>query len=82
VGHWEGDTLVIVASDFVAGSWFDRSGNFHSDALKVTERYSAMGPNAINYQATIEDPNATVCYEHDGRYDRRTGPGQQGYRRR
>jgi hypothetical protein len=57
IGHWEGDTLVIVATDFVPGSWFDRAGNHHTDALKVTERYTANGPNVINYEATIEDPN-------------------------
>ena len=56
VGKWEGDTLVITASNFTDATWFDRSGNFHSDALKVTERYSPLGPNAIQYEATIEDP--------------------------
>ena len=55
-GKWEGDTLVITASNFTDATWFDRSGNFHSDALKVTERYSPLGPNAIQYEATIEDP--------------------------
>jgi hypothetical protein len=56
VGHWEGDTLVVEASDFTDATWFDRSGNFHSDALKVHERYTPMGQNAIRYEATIEDP--------------------------
>jgi hypothetical protein len=56
VGHWEGDTLVTEVSDFTDATWFDRSGNFHSDALKVRERYTPMGPNAIRYEATIEDP--------------------------
>ncbi|HWF12081.1 MAG TPA: hypothetical protein VG297_26620 [Bryobacteraceae bacterium] len=56
VGHWEGDTLVVEVSDFMDGTWFDRSGNFHSDALKVHERYTPMGQNAIRYEATIEDP--------------------------
>ncbi len=37
-------------------SWFDRSGNFHSDALRVVERYTPAGPNVINYEAVIEDP--------------------------
>jgi hypothetical protein len=56
VGHWEGDTLVVEVSDFLDGTWFDRSGNFHSDALKVHERYTPMGVNAIRYEATIDDP--------------------------
>ena len=37
-------------------TWFDRSGNYHSDALKVTERYSAIDANTLQYEATIEDP--------------------------
>ena len=37
-------------------SWFDRAGNHHSEALKVTERYTMTGPDHIQYEATIEDP--------------------------
>ncbi len=55
-GPWEGDTLVIEVTGFNDQSWFDRAGNFHSDALKVTERYTPMGEN-LQYEATIEDPN-------------------------
>jgi hypothetical protein len=56
VGHWDGDTLVVDVSDFTDATWFDRSGNFHSDALHVTERYTPRGHDAIRYEATIEDP--------------------------
>lgn len=56
VGHWEGDTLVVDVSDFTDATWFDRSGNFHSDALHVVERYTPMGRDVIRYEATIEDP--------------------------
>jgi hypothetical protein len=56
VGHWEGDTLVVVVTNFTDATWFDRSGNFHSDALKVTERYTPISKDAIRYEATIEDP--------------------------
>jgi hypothetical protein len=56
VGHWEGNTLVVEVTGLNDQSWFDRSGNFHSDALRVVERYTPMGPNAINYEALIEDP--------------------------
>ena len=55
VGHWDGDTLVIVVTDFNDKTWFDRAGNFHSDALHVTERYTPAGPDLIQYEATIED---------------------------
>jgi len=57
VGRWEGDTLVIEASGFNDSTWFDRAGNFHSEALKVVERYTRTGPDVISYEATMEDPN-------------------------
>jgi len=56
VGKWEGDTLVVDVTDFTDATWFDRSGDFHSDALHVVERYTPMGKDAIRYEATIEDP--------------------------
>jgi hypothetical protein len=56
VGKWDGDTLVIEATGFNGQTWLDRSGNHHSDQLKVTERYTMKGPDHIWYEATIEDP--------------------------
>ena len=56
VAKWEGDTLVVDVSRFTAQTWFDRAGNFHSDALHVVERYTPIGRDAFNYEATIEDP--------------------------
>jgi hypothetical protein len=56
-GHWEGDTLVADVTDFNDQTWFDRAGNFHSDALHVVERYSLKDRDHMNYEATIEDPN-------------------------
>ncbi len=57
VGKWEGDTLVIDVTGMNDQSWFDRSGNFHSEKLHVVERYTRTGPDVIMYEATIEDPN-------------------------
>jgi hypothetical protein len=56
VGHWEGDTLVVDAKGFNDSSWFDRAGNFHSDALHVVERYTRTSPDVVSYEATIDDP--------------------------
>ena len=56
VGHWDGETLAIDVTDQMEDTWFDRAGNHHSDALKVTERYSAIDDNTLQYEATIEDP--------------------------
>jgi hypothetical protein len=55
VGRWDGDTLVVDVVGFNDQTWFDRAGNFHSDALHVTERYTPAGPDTIAYEATIED---------------------------
>jgi hypothetical protein len=56
VGRWEGDTLVVEVDHFNGKNWFDRAGNHHSDAMKLTERYSPISPDAIRYEATITDP--------------------------
>ena len=55
-GHWEGDTLVVEVIGQGDQTWFDRSGTHHSNQLKVVERFTMMGPNHIQYEATITDP--------------------------
>ena len=55
-GRWEGDTLVVDVKGFNGHTWFDRAGNFHSDALHVIERWTPSGPNHLLYEATIDDP--------------------------
>ena len=57
VGRWEGDTLVVDVTDFNGKNWFDRAGNFHSEALRLEERFTPISPDAIQYEVTIEDPN-------------------------
>lgn len=56
LGQFEGDTLVINVSDQYDLTWFDTSGNHHSENMKVTERFTHLGPNTLQYEATIEDP--------------------------
>jgi hypothetical protein len=55
-GHWEGDTLVVDVIDFNDQTWFDRAGNFHSEALHVVERYTPISRDVMTYEVTIEDP--------------------------
>jgi hypothetical protein len=55
IGRWEGDTLVVEVTNQLDRTWFDRAGNFHSDALRVVERYTPMTPYHLMYEATIED---------------------------
>ena len=55
-GHWEGDSLVVDVTSLNDQTWFDRAGNWHSDQLHVIERYTRIGPDALQYEATIDDP--------------------------
>jgi hypothetical protein len=55
-GRWEGDTLVVDVTGFNDQTWFDRAGNFHSEALHVVERFTPVSADVLDYQATIEDP--------------------------
>jgi len=53
---WEGDTLVIETTGQNDQTWLDRAGNFHSEALRVVERFTPTSPHTLRYEATIEDP--------------------------
>lgn len=55
--RWEGDTLVVDVIHFNNESWFDHAGNFHSEALHLVERLTLAGPDHINYEVVVEDPN-------------------------
>ena len=55
-GRWEGDTLVVDVQSLHEETWFDRAGNYHSAQLQVTERYSAIDENTLQYEATMTDP--------------------------
>jgi len=55
-GRWDGDSLVVDVSDFNDQTWFDASGDHHSDKLHVVERYTRTGPDTLRYEAAIEDP--------------------------
>lgn len=57
VGHWEGDTLVVNVSDMNDRTWLSRSGDFHSDAMTLVERFTPITPDAIRYEVTVTDPN-------------------------
>jgi hypothetical protein len=55
-GRWEGDTLVVDVTAFNGESWFDRAGNYQTSSLHVVERYTPLGRDVLQYEATIEDP--------------------------
>lgn len=53
-GHWEGNTLVVDSTGF------NGKAPFHgSDAnLHLTERFTRVGPDTLQYQFTVDDPTA------------------------
>ncbi len=56
VARWDGDTLVVDVTSFNDKTWLIGAGTFHSDAMHITEKYTRVSKDRINYQATIEDP--------------------------
>lgn len=54
-GRWEGDTLVVDVRNYNDRTWFDRAGNFHSEAMTLVERYTPVDADTIAYEATITD---------------------------
>jgi hypothetical protein len=56
-GRWDGETLVVDVTAQHDDTWLDRSGNYHSNALHVVERYTLRSPDVLLYEATLEDPN-------------------------
>jgi hypothetical protein len=59
IGHWEGDTLVLDSIGFTDATWLARGGFFHSDQMRVVERFTRQG-NEVRYEVTVEDPEVLV----------------------
>jgi hypothetical protein len=59
VGHWDNDTLVLESVAFNDQTWLARGGFFHSDQMRVIERFTRQG-NEILYEVTVEDPEVLV----------------------
>ena len=50
-GRWDGDTLVVETTHFNGGASFQGS----SRNMTLTERYTRIGPNTLEYQFTVDD---------------------------
>jgi hypothetical protein len=73
--RWEGDTLVIETSGFRDVTFLDDSGLPHSDALKLTERYSlGKDGRTFSLRMTIDDPKTfTQSWTAAARFQKRPG---------
>jgi hypothetical protein len=66
-GHWEGDTLVVETTNFTDrvaigsnGAGYPGDPGYHSEALRVVERFTRTSENTLDYRATVEDPQTWV----------------------
>ena len=57
-GHWDGDTLVVESDAFVERFWFSNGGLPHTEALRLTERFSRPDFNTLRYEVLVNDPGA------------------------
>ena len=56
VGHWDGNTLVVDTTNMNEYAWYDQRGNFHSNDLHLTERWTIVDANTIELTLTNSDP--------------------------
>jgi hypothetical protein len=53
-GHYEGDTLVIESQNFTNRT--SVGGGPHSEKLRMTERFTRIDPEMVDYEIRIDDP--------------------------
>ena len=71
-GHWEGHTLVVETANNRDGTWFDKHGTFHSEAMRVIERFTMVSQDTMYYEVTIIDPTVfTQTWKIAQTFDRR-----------
>jgi len=66
VGRWEGDTFVVDVNNFTDDTWIWAEGrvSFHSDAMRVVERYRRVDADTLVIDATVEDPKVLTAAWH------------------
>ncbi len=55
-GRWEGNTLVIDVTNNNDLPRLSVIGDFHSDEMRATERWTFVDKNTLQYRVTIDDP--------------------------
>ena len=52
-GRWEGDSLVVETTNYSAETRY----NGASEALRLVERFTRVGPDTIQHEVTLDDPS-------------------------
>jgi hypothetical protein len=55
-GRWEGNTLVIDVANNNDSPRMTVIGDFHSDQMRATERWTFVDKDTLDYKVTIDDP--------------------------
>jgi hypothetical protein len=59
-GHWEGNTLVVETTNLLPARTSPTGNGWgappSSDATRLIERYTRVGPNEMKYEVTVDDP--------------------------
>jgi hypothetical protein len=77
--HWEGTTLVVDLTNYNGKGRLSREGDFASENLHVTERYTFVDGKTMKYEATFDDPTVyTRPWKIAGDFmPKRTDPGYE-----
>jgi len=73
LARWDGDTLVIESVGFNDVTWLGWEGYFHTDKMKVTERFLRQG-DLLFYTFTVDDPDVLMEPWTSYTYVRRLNP--------
>ena len=70
VGHWEGNTLVVETTNNREGTWFDKHGTFHSEDMRVVERWTMVDENKMVLRSQSRGSHRVHAAVDDGFYVR------------
>ena len=55
--HWDGNTLVVETTNFTNKTHMGYNNRYNSEKYKLTERFTPVAANRLQWQATIDDPD-------------------------
>ena len=58
IGKWDGDTFVVDTRGFNDQSWLDDPGHPHTEAMRVTEKFTRRDFGHLEIQISIDDSKA------------------------